>query len=220
VKVIFGALMCASLLAAPLATRAGFFIPKDTTMLMGMHSPDAQSLELAHGLTRDWSLMGGYHRYRSDDLGKDRRFTAVQLSYLLNRTYQSDGVGNLYVFGGPIVAQSKSELDESKPGWQAGAWGDYETRRIYTRVSIQTHDAGPLRQTVTTGQALWAPYAADYEDIASWIGVQLQRRSHLSDVTQVTPMLRFFQRNWWVDAGISANDEHRGDVFINLMLLF
>ena len=213
-------LLCAILFALATPASAGFFIPKDTTMLMGMHTPDAQSLELSHGLSRNLSLTGGYHRYLSDDQSKDRRFTAAQAAYLVNRSYYTDGVSNVYVFGGPLAASSGSEFAGTKVGLQAGLWSDYETRRVYVRASIQTHDAGPIRQTVTTAQALWAPYAADYEDIASWLGAQVQRRTRLSETTQITPMVRFFQRNWWVDVGVSVNREHRGDVYINVMFLY
>ena len=45
-------------------------------------------------------------------------------------------------------------------------------------------------------------------------------RSGLTEATQVTPLLRLFQRRWWVDVGVSVNREHRGDAFVNLMLLF
>jgi len=188
-------------------------------MLMGMYSPDAQSFDVMHGLSRNVSVAAGWHRYKSDDGSKDRRFTTVQAAYLLNRSYYADGVSNLYVFGGPVSARS-DELADDKTGIQAGAWGDYETRRIYVRASVQRHDVDIVEQTVTTAQALWAPYAADYEDVATWFGVQLQRRTHLSEHTQVTPMVRFFQRTWWVDAGASVNDQHRGDIYLNIMLLF
>jgi hypothetical protein len=218
-KFLLRTLLCAGLLVLAGQAHAGFFIPKDATMTMGMYSPDAQAFELSHGLSRQLSLTAAYHRYLSDDRSKDRRFTTVQLGYLLNRSYHADGVGNVYVFGGPIAARS-SETGGTRAGLQAGLWGDYETRRIYLRASTQIHHASSMRQTVTTGQALWAPYAADYEDVASWMGVQVQRRSNLSHATQITPMLRFFQRNWWVDAGISTNRQHRGDAFINLMILY
>jgi hypothetical protein len=218
-KSFFRTLLCAVLSAPVLSAQAGFFIPKDTTMVMGMYSPDAHTVEAMHGLSRSLSIAAGHHRYKSDDGSKDRRFTTVQAAYLVNRSFYSDGVSNLYVFGGPVLAKS-DELVDDKFGIQAGVWADYETRRIYVRASVQRHDAGKVEQTVTTGQALWAPYAADYEDIATWFGVQLQRRTQLSDETQITPMVRFYQRTWWVDAGASVNSEHRGDIYLNVMLLF
>lgn len=198
---------------------AGLFIPKGTSMAMAMYSPDSQSLEFAHGFTREWGGAIGYHRYLSDDERIEREFYALQASYLALRSYQSDGIANVYVLGGPVLAHS-NEVSDDKLGFQAGLWVDYETRRIYTRASIQTHWTSAYSQTVQTVQGLWAPYAADYEDIATWVGVQLERRNGLSNATQVTPLLRFFQRDWWVDTGVSVNGQHRGDVFINLMILF
>ena len=38
---------------------AGFFIPKDTTMVMGMISPTESMTEIAYGVTRDTSVALG-----------------------------------------------------------------------------------------------------------------------------------------------------------------
>ena len=210
--VFFLALFCASV------AQAGFFIPKGTSMAMFMYTPSSRSFDLTHGFTRDWSATLGWHRYENDD-GEDRRdFTLLRANYLLYRGYGSGGIANVYVFGGPAYAEAEDGDDGL--GWHAGLWGDYETRRVYARLSVQTHQVEDVGQTITTGQALWAPYAADYEDIATWVGLQVERRNHLSDATEVTPMLRLFQRDWWVDAGVSVNKAHRGDVFLNLMFLF
>ena len=216
---IFYALVCSFTLFAAGTAHAGLFIPKGSHMSMAMYSPDSQSVELAHGFTRDWSGSVGYHRYLSDDEQIEREFYTLQASYLALRLFQDDGIANVYVLGGPLLAHSQESSDD-KLGFQTGLWADYETRRIYTRASVQTHWTSAFSQTVMTGQALWAPYAADYEEVATWIGLQVERRNGLSNATQVTPLLRFFQRSWWVDGGVSVNSKHRGDVFINLMLLF
>ena len=71
--------------------------------------------------------------------------------------------------------------DDTRAGLHGGFWADHETRRIYGRLSTHSYVAGGRSQTVTTAQGLWAPYAADYEDIATWLGLQLERRSGLTD---------------------------------------
>lgn len=217
-KIFITAIGCSLALCAG-AAHAGLFIPKDTTMVIGMYAPDAQTFEVSYGFSRDWSGSAGWHRYKNDDGDVQRDFFALRASYLALRLLRSEGIANVYVLGGPALARS-DEFEGEKLGAQAGLWADYETRRLYTRVSLQTHWTSAFSQTVLTAQALWAPYAADYEDVASWAGLQVERRNGLSDATQITPILRFFQRNWWVDGGVSVNREHRGDVFINLMLLF
>ena len=210
---------CCALSLAAVEVQAGLFLPKNTRMVMGMYSPDAQSLEFSYGFTRDLSGSVGWHRYESDDGDVRREYRVLRANYLAYRAYGEAGIANVYVVGGPAWARDRESGDE-RLGAQLGFWADYETRRIYTRISSETHWTSAYSQTVNTAQALWAPYAADYEDIASWIGVQVERRNGLSDATQVTPLLRFFQRNWWVDTGVSVNSAHRGDVFLNVMLLF
>lgn len=198
---------------------AGFFIPRDITMFMFTASPDSQMAEVAHGLRADLSVAAGQSRYVSDDGLTERRYTTLQANWLVHRTYGRDGITNAYIYGGPLAARG-SEFDGTHSGVHGGFWADHETRRIYGRLSTHAYHAAGHTQMVTTAQALWAPYAADYEDIATWFGLQAERRSGLSDATQITPLLRLFQRRWWVDVGVSVNREHRGDGFVNLMFLF
>ncbi|WP_018410826.1 hypothetical protein [Methyloversatilis thermotolerans] len=202
---------------------AGFFIPRDITMFMFSASPDSQMVEVAHGLRPDLAIATGQSRYLSDDGRIDRRYTTLQANWLVHRHYGNDGITNAYLYGGPLWARSSeygASGEDTRSGLHGGFWVDHETRRIYARLSSHAYRAGGHDQLVTTAQALWAPYAADYEDVATWIGVQLEPRSGLTGATQVTPLLRLFQRRWWVDAGVSVNSEHRGDAFVNLMFLF
>ena len=67
---------------------------------------------------------------------------------------------------------------------------------------------------------MWAPYAAEFGEVASWVGVQAMRDSMQTGQAALTPMLRFFERSWWLDIGVKANTERRGDLFMNVMFLF
>ena len=145
----------------------------------------------------------------------------TQAVYLVKRVSTEDGIGNAYVFGGPIVEQ-REQGGTARLGAQAGVWADYETRRIYTRIKIhglKSAGGDNWRRNEVVAQAMWAPYAADYEDVASWIGVQGKRVSGERQI-ELTPYVRFFRKNWWVDAGISADRAHRKDIFVNFMYLF
>ena len=68
-------------------------------------------------------------------------------------------------------------------------------------------------------QAMVAPYLADYEDVATFVGVQAKRRTN-EPQTELTPYLRLFKKTWWLDVGMSVNRAHRRDIFINLMHTF
>ena len=217
----------------PVAAHAGFFIPKDNWMAMTTVTPDEINLDLAYGIRRDTSVSVGLTRVREaaadTPSGKAwRNIWFTQGVYLVKRVSTEDGIGNAYVFGGPILQQRESGgssmgADTSaRVGGQAGVWADYETRRIYTRIKIhglKSAGGDNWRRNEVIAQAMWAPYAAEYEDVASWIGVQGKRVSRERQI-EVTPYVRFFRKNWWIDAGVSVDRAHRKDVFVNFMYLF
>jgi len=225
------AIVVGAISAAGISTssHAGFFIPKDNWMLMSAYTPDEINVDLAYGLRRDLSISAGLTRVREPAAETSsgtalRNVWLVQGAYLLNRTPTTDGIANAYVFGGPLVEQREGG-GKAHAGVSSGLWFDYETRRIYTRLKLHSLKAFSgeggqnWRRNEVVGQAMWAPYAADYEDVASWIGVQAKRVSDTPQ-TEITPYVRFFRKNWWVDAGVSVDAKHRRDVFVNFMYLF
>lgn len=217
----------------PAVAHAGFFIPKDNWMLMTTVTPDEINLDLAYGIRRDTSVSVGLTRVREaaadTPSGKAwRNVWFMQGVYLMKRVSTEDGIGNAYVFGGPILQQRESGgsalgADTSAHvGGQAGVWADYETRRVYTRLKIhglKSAGGDRWRRNEVVAQVMWAPYAADYEDVASWIGVQAKRVSDERRI-EVTPYVRFFRKDWWIDAGVSVDRAHRKDIFVNFMYLF
>jgi hypothetical protein len=218
----------------PAAAHAGFFIPKDNWMAMTTVTPDEINLDLAYGIRRDTSVSVGLTRVREaaadTPSGKAwRNVWFTQAVYLVKRVTTEDGIANAYVFGGPILQQRESggrfaaSADTSAHvGAQAGVWADYETRRVYTRLKIhglKSAGGDHWRRNEVVAQLMWAPYAADYEDVASWIGVQAKRVSDERRV-EITPYVRFFKKDWWIDAGFSVDRAHRKDIFVNFMHLF
>ncbi|MGL4230718.1 MAG: hypothetical protein ACRCWJ_05055 [Casimicrobium sp.] len=211
------ALAMATVLLTSMAN-AGFFIPKDTTMVMTTLSPDEQNYEVAHGFTRSVSGSVGLTRVQEGSSSAPwRNIAMAQANYLLYRAGDDKGIFNAYVWAGPL-AERLEAASGTRVGGQTGLWLDYETRRIYTRVKLHAFKSERWRRNEVVAQAMVAPYAADYEDIASWGGVQVKRVS--GDKTEITPYVRFFQRRWWVDAGVSVDRAHRNNFFFNLMVTF
>ncbi len=230
------AAVAATLVAIGLPTmaHAGFFIPKDNWMAMTTFTPDELNLDLAYGIRRDTSVSVGLTRVREPaaDTASGKAWRNVWFTqgvYLLKRVSTEDGIANAYVFGGPILQQRESgggsavgADTNARVGAQGGLWADYETRRIYTRIKIhglKSAGGDRWRRNEVIAQAMWAPYAADYEDVASWIGVQAKRVSDERRI-EITPYVRFFRKDWWIDAGFSVDRAHRKDVFVNFMHLF
>jgi hypothetical protein len=211
------ALVSATLIAG--SANAGFFIPKGTTMAMVAASPDEQNYDLAYGFDRRWSGSLGITRVREGgDQAAWRNVATSHAAYLVHRASTENGIFNAYVFAGPVAERLEGQSG-ARAGGQVGVWLDYETRRIYTRVKFHGFKTDRWRRNEVVAQAMVAPYKADYEDIASWGGVQLKRVSG-EKKTEVTPFVRFFQRNWWVDAGVSVNRPYRNNYFVNLMYTF
>lgn len=202
----------------PATSHAGFFIPKGTTMTMMTLSPDEQNYDIAYGFDRRWSGSVGLTRVREG--GSDaawRNIVTTQAAYLVHRFGTEKGIFNAYVWGGPIV-ESLEGTDRTRMGAQGGVWIDYETRRIYTRIKAHGFKSEGWRRNEVVAQGMLAPYEADYEDIASWGGVQVKRVS--GEKTEITPFVRFFQRRWWIDAGVSVDRAHRHNFFLNLIYTF
>ena len=218
----------AALLSLGIVTgaHAGFFIPKDNWMAMSTVTPDEINLDLAYGIRRDASVSIGLTRVREaaadTPSGKAwRNVWFTQGVYLMKRVTTEDGIANAYVFGGPILEKREARGD-THLGAQAGVWADYETQRVYTRVKIhglKSAGGDRWRRNEVVAQLMWAPYAADYEDVASWVGVQAKRVSDERRI-EITPYLRFFKKDWWIDAGFSVDRAHRKDIFVNFMHLF
>lgn len=224
-----GAVMAAGALGSvgvPAVAHAGFFIPKDNWMAMTTVTPDEINLDLAYGIRRDTSVSVGLTRVREaaadTPSGKAwRNIWFTQGVYLVKRVSTEDGIANAYVFGGPILEKREAGGD-AHAGAQTGLWADYETRRIYTRLKIhglKSSGGDRWRRNEVVAQAMWAPYAADYEEVASWIGVQAKRVSDERRI-EITPYVRFFKKDWWIDAGFSVDRAHRKDIFVNFMHLF
>lgn len=217
-KVVAIAVATLVAIGLPAAAHAGFFIPKDSTMVMGMYSPTESMFEVSHGVTRDTSVAIGVGSMA--DALRSYRWSVVhaQATKLVGRIYHEDGIGNAYVFAGPLIATGNT-FDGTRYGVHGGVWADYETRRVYGRISWHGYKNSAFVWNEVVTQAMVAPYPADYEDVASWGGVQIKRRTGETQM-ELTPFVRFFKKDWWIDAGVSVNRANRKDIFVNIMHLF
>jgi hypothetical protein len=197
---------------------AGFFIPKGTTMAMATYSPTESMAEIAYGLSRDTSMALGMNSMT--DAARSYRWTMAQaqVTQLVGRTFTESGIGNAYVYAGPLAARGTT-FNGTRLGVHGGVWADYESRRIYARVSWHGYRTSAFTWNASVAQIAVAPYLADYEDVASWGGVQLKRRTGQTQI-ETTPFVRFFKKTSWIDVGVSVNRVNRKDVFINFMQLF
>ncbi len=143
-------------------------------------------------------------------------FTTVgpQMNLLVKRWNMPDGQGNIFAMTGAGT-------------WIAGgtahfaAWttilADYETRRIFTSYEARLMYAQGIEKSVWQRARIGvAPYLANYDELNTWLMIQVDHHPDKTRATAVTPLVRLFYKTYLVEGGVST----RGTVMFNLVHQF
>lgn len=151
----------------------------------------------------DLSVGGGVVRLASDLDGRQRDIRYLRLNYLPKRWNFESAQANVFVWGG-IGSAELSERRGAVFAQNVGAQFDYETRRLYFSVKTDLQRAAAFSHRIDTVQFGLAPYAHDYNTLATWLLVQARQYSgNLYDGTETAVLLRLFKGNKWVEAGVT-----------------
>ena len=151
----------------------------------------------------DLSIGGGVVRLASDLDGRQRDIRYLRVNYLPKRWNLESAQANVFVWGGLGTAEL-SERRGSVFAQNLGAQFDYETRRIYLSAKTDLQRSSAFSHRIDTVQIGIAPYAHDYDPLATWLLVQGRRYSgNLYDGTETAVLLRLFKGNKWVEAGVT-----------------
>jgi len=162
--------------------------------------------ETGHTLSLDYTFDPHYAvglYAKEEENGKHYTTIGPQLNTLIQRWNLPDGQANIFNSTGAGVSRFHGENN-------AAAWtsmlADYETRRIFTsyeaRFTYADHIENAFWQRARVG---FAPYAANYDDVATWFMVQVDDHPTKNDTWVVTPLVRFFYKTTLVEAGYSSN---------------
>jgi hypothetical protein len=212
------ALVAALVLAAPSTAQAGLFIAKDVWMAMAFWTPEYRMAEAMYGVTPRLSVGAGALHLRSDDrvaLSQRVDVGYLQANWLVHRIHRPDSVANAYVFGGAGASRGDF-FDGGRSTWHGGFQVDWESRRWYVNGNVHWWRSDAFSYRIDSLTVGWAPYAADYEDWATWFLLRGERRADLTTGTEVFPTLRLFRRDWWFEIGRS----NRGAWMFNVMHVF
>lgn len=173
--------------------------------------------ETGHTLSLDYTVnpklaVGLYAKKESGDT--DFETIGPQVNTLLKRWNLPDGQGNIFNMTGAGVSRFNGNNEFS--AW-TGILADYETRRIFTSYEARLMYAGDIEKSVwQRARVGFAPYLANYEDLNTWLMVQVDHHPAKEDNVVVTPLVRFFYKTTLVEAGYSSNDH----VMFNWVLQF
>lgn len=202
------ALLCAtsSAMAAPM----GF---QGSTMAMGDFGPNWREQYFNYALTPRDAIGVSATWMRSDDHATVREVDELTYTRLLKRWNMKHAQANIWFLGGAgVLHRDGSRRFMATPGIQL----DYETTRVYLAGVGRLYRSSGVNHDFASIRAGFSFYEAEYEQTQPWLIVEARRMKGLSDRTEITPMLRFINKNFFVEAGINTMRQAR----FNYMYIF
>src|SRR5688500_15555896 len=143
--------------------------------------------------------------YAKMDIDEKNFYTiGPQLNPLIKRWNLPEGQGNIFAITGGGMARQGSQ---SEPAAWAAFLADYETRRVFFSYEPRLTYAGDIEKAFSQRlQAGVAPYLADYDQLNTWLVFRFDHYPAKDDHFVVTPMIRFFYKTIWLEAGYSSNN--------------
>ncbi len=143
--------------------------------------------------------------YAKRDIGGKEYYTiGPQLNTLIKRWNLPGGQGNIFTMTGAGTARQGSD---SEPAAWAGFLADYETRRVFFSYEPRLMYAGDIEKSFwQRAQMGFAPYLANYDHLNTWLVVRFDHHPAKDGHFVVTPMIRFFYKTIWLEAGYSSNN--------------
>ena len=162
-----------------------------------------------------WSAGGGWLELTSEDGDKQRHITYVRGNLLAKRWNLPGAQANVFVWGG-LGNATGSDFAGSTLSRNIGFQADYETRRVYSSFRSDLQESDRFSHRIDTVQLGWAPYAHDYDTLATWIVVQgRQYTGGLYDGTETALLVRLFKGGTWVEIGATRDGKVQAMAMFN-----
>lgn len=194
------------LLALPFAASARPITFADSWMLMSMNDHSEYSLMAIYSPTAQYSV-GGRSEYLRDE---DAWLHSATYNRLLYRANMPDAQANVFLLTGIGAAENHGDTD---PAAYAGIEADWENRRFYVLYENRVIGSEALEESFSQKARFGvAPYIGDYDEIHTWLMIQIDHHPQQSDKIVITPFVRMF--NTIVLGELGVSDE--GDAMFNL----
>ena len=150
-----------------------------------------------------WSAGGGALELSSDDGALSRRVVYARVNALARRWNLPAAQANVFVWGG-LGRATGNDFAGATLARNLGFQIDRETRRSYAAFRSDLVDSAHFSHRIDTLQLGWAPYAHDYDTLATWIVLQGRHYTGgLYDGVESALLLRLFKRGTWVEVGVT-----------------
>lgn len=162
-----------------------------------------------------WSAGGGWLELTSEDGDRQRHITYLRGNLLAKRWNLPGAQANVFVWGG-LGNATGSDFAGSTLSRNVGFQADYETRRVYSSFRSDLQESDRFSHRIDTVQLGWAPYAHDYDTLATWIVVQgRQYTGGLYDGTETALLVRLFKGGTWVEIGATRDGKVQAMAMFN-----
>lgn len=212
-------LACLIVGALPIAAHAAPMGFKDSWMSMGDLGPNWREVYANYAVTvRD--AFGIANTYmRSDDKHTSLDLTDLTYTRLLRRWNLSNAQANFWFVTGLGEARmhdAASGSSDTRAMVSPGVQFDYETTRVYFATMGRLYRGHGINHDYGSVRAGFSFYETDYDETQPWFIVEARRMRALSDKTEITPMLRLVNKNYFIEAGMNNSRQIR----FNFMYIF
>ena len=168
--------------------------------VMQMNDYDSNSLHLHYSPTAKYSV--GYYGELVRD--EDVQLHTVQYNRLLKRWNGEASQGNLYFKANAGAAERDGDYEAVG---RVGIAADYETRRVFFSYENQYTDAGFFDGFTQSARVGVAPYKTEYDELSTWLMLQINHEPEKADKIILTPIVRMFQGEYLWEVGVSDNKQ-------------
>jgi hypothetical protein len=161
---------------------------------------------------RYWNSLGaGWIEFENLD-GTRHQFEYLRGNLLVHRWNLPGAQANVFAWG------TLGRAGGDAGGWAHGAGfqADIETRRVYASFKSDLIEADRVSHRTDTLQLGWAPYAHDYDTLATWVVLQgRQVTGGVREGVEEALLLRFFKGATWVEVGATRDRQLQAMLMFN-----
>ncbi|MBL7665179.1 MAG: hypothetical protein JNM93_08600 [Bacteriovoracaceae bacterium] len=169
--------------------------------------------QLLYTFTNKWST--GVNHWRFSQGKEITELGLVRLNHLLWRRNADDSQANIYLLSGIGMMDSENDAQGTSEAYMGGFEFDWETRTLFTALKHYYFSGPSLADFSMTQMRIGvSPFEAGFEELQSWLMLQVMYMPEVDSTIVVTPMLRFFYKNVLWEFGSST----RGEWMLNLMV--
>jgi hypothetical protein len=186
-----------------------------TTVMAEYGAGTMNEVQVFHAPQYWWSAGGGWLELVSEDRSKQRHISYVRGNLLARRWNLPAAQANVFVWGG-LGRATGNDFRGSVLARNVGFQIDFETRRVYTSLRSDLQESERFSHRVDTLQLGWAPYAHDYDTLATWFVLQARRYTGgLYEGTETAMLVRLFKGGAWLDVGATTDGKLQAMAMFN-----